>query len=473
MNTKCTSDTKMACGLQASVNTGASRLIRFALITALLLLSPPVVLAQNLHEQAQQQTRSGDIAGMADTYLEILEQNPEDVSARLGYATALSWLGRHEAAQKQYNEVLTLYPENLDALSGLGYSFAWAGQYARAEMTFNRASSLAPDNIGIQKGLAFTYLWSKQPEKALNILNSLENRIPQDAEVHAAKGQALAALGRNDAAAAAFRVALKIDPNREDAQNGLNAIEQGEPVIDINAIEQGEPIFDISAWFGSTSDGGGSGLREITLGYKLENDSRLWFRFDDSLSLDNPALARSGESAETIFVGFQGEMKSNLLGIFEIGNRDLPANADQQIYKFEVVSIQSPRFYKLGIQLSPHSDNYTDKLIYTSVGYPLNNAWRLEPTLYLSSSGAIDDKEFRAVVFAEYLAPARWSIGLGAGVGRIMSDKPVAEGSVSTANVLFSYPLDQKTRLNLSIRHEDSPTNSFSTALAGITVQLP
>lgn len=461
MNIKLTSDTKLACSQQASIITGACRLLLISVLTGLLMLGTPPALAQSLHEQAQQQALSGDIAGMADTYLRILEQNPQDVRARLGFATAQSWLGNHELAQEQYNEVLALNPDNLDALSGLGYDHAWAGQYSEAESIFSNALSLAPDNIGIQKGLAFTYLWGKQPEKSLKLLNSLENKYPDDAEIQAAKGQALAALGENDAAASAFKSALKIDPGREDAQNGLAA------------IEQSKAVFDFSAWFGSTSDGGESGLREVILGYSLKKDTRLWFRFDDSLSLDNPALARSGESAETFYIGLQSHLKSNWHGIFEIGSRDLPDNADQQIYKFEAVNIQSPKAYKLGIQLSPHSEDYTDKLLYSSVGYPLNKSWRLEPALYLSSSGAIDDKEVRAVLFAEYLDPARWSIGLGAGLGRISSDNSAAEGSVTTANVLFSYPLDHKTRLNLSLRYEDSPTNDFSTALVGITVQFP
>ena len=446
----------------ARPSAGALRtIISASLLMALLVLGSPSVLAQNLHEQAEQQIRSGDIPGMAETYLKILEKNPRDVKARLGYATAHSWLGNHELAQRQFKEVLAMHPENLDALSGLGYDHAWAGQFRDAERLFRKGLSLAPDNIGIQKGLAFTYLWSKQPGKALDALNSLEKNYPDDAEIQAARGQALAALGKDEAAATAFNNALKIEPGREDASNGLAA------------LEQKSVSFDISAWYGNTSDGGDSGLREVVLGYNTRNNSRLWFRFDDSLSLDNPALARSGQKAETIYLGLQSPLQSTWLGIFEIGNRDLPANADQQIYKFEAVNIQSPKFYKIGVQVSPHSDNFTDKLIYTSFGYPLNKSWRFEPALFLSSSGAIDDKELRAVVFAEYVDPRLWTLGLGAGVGRISSDNAAAEGDVLTSNALFSYPLNRKTRLNLSVRYEDTPTNSFSTALIGIALQLP
>lgn len=458
-----------------------SRFLTTIVVTTLLLLSYSPLQAQSLYDMAQEQARTGDIAGMADSYLKILQQNPDDITARLGYATANAWLGQHDKAQEQFRRVLDQQPSNLEALSGLGYDYAWAGQYAKAEKTFNNALSLAPENPGIQKGLAFTYLWSKQYEKSLNIFNRLGSENPQDAEIQAARGQALLALGRDQAAASAFRTALKIDADREDAKNGLKTIEQ--KAIQLKATEQmatenkpaeeGNPVFDISAWYGSTSDGGDSGLREVTLGYSIKNDSRLWFRFDDSLSLDNPALARSGEKAETGYLGLQTRMNAGWLGVIEIGHRDLPDNADQQIYKVEGIRIQSSRSYKFGVQVSPHSDDYTDKLVFASLGYPLNTSWRLEPTLYLSSSGAIADKEIRAVLFAEYLALERWSIGLGAGLGRISSDNSAVEGSVSTANALLSYAIDQKTRLNLAVRYEDSPTSSFSTLLAGITVQLP
>ena len=440
------------------------------LALALLLITFPVF-AQSFHEKAQQQALSGDIAGMADSYLSILEKNPEDIRARLGYATANSWLGNHELAQQHYNEVLQLQPKNIEALSGLGYDYAWSGQYAKAEARFTEAMSLAPDNVGIQKGLAFTYLWGKQPDKALKILERAEIDYPNDAEIQVARGQALKALGEDELAIYAFKTALSIDPDREDARNGLKSL--GQNPDELKSPAQTPAIFDISAWYGSTSDGGESGLREVFLGYTLKNSSRIWFRYDDSLSLDNPALARSGEDAETYYIGFQAQRLGDWQNIVELGYRELPADADQQIIKFEATTFQAARFYKFGLQISPHSNDYTDKLIYTGLGYPLNKSWRLEPVLYLSSSGAIDDRELRAVVFAEYVAPELWSIGLGAGIGRISSDVSAAEGSVSTANLLFSYPVNQKTRLSLSLRYEDSPTNSFSTALVGISAQLP
>ncbi len=438
---------------------------------ALLLISGSG-LAADLYQQAEQQVQAGDIKGMAQTYKSILAQKPGDIRARLGYATAQSWLGKHGEAQAQFRHVLNNEPKNLEALTGLGYSHAWAEQYFDAETQFNRALKVAPDNLGAKKGLAYTYLWSGQSEQARQMLQPLSLQHPDDAELLAALGQAQRAQGMDKAAEESFRLALQAEPGRQDALDGLAAIEQ-ERSSATPSDSVAHPI-ELSASFGDTSDGGDSGLREVFVGYQPNTRSRVWFRYDDSLSLDNPALARSGQDAETIYLGFQNLVNPLWLVVGEIGSRDLPNGADQQIYKVEGVHFPTGgKTVKLGAQLSPHSDDYTDKLLYAGYGFPYNDQWRLEPTLYLSSSGAIDDKEWRAVLFGEYQSESRWSAGLGAGFGQISSDLAAADGSVSTANARLTYPINAKTKVNLSLRYEDTPTNSYSTTLIGIAVQLP
>ncbi|MBT4195455.1 MAG: hypothetical protein HOM14_19905 [Gammaproteobacteria bacterium] len=432
------------------------------LVALILVFYANCALAENLHQQAEQMAKAGDISGMGETYLKILNATPSDIKAQLGYATALSWQGHHQVAQDQFEAVLELKPDNQEALIGLGYDFAWSGEFIAADTQFHKVLATAPDNISAQKGLAFSSLWNQQPEKALKIFQALEKQLPDDAEIFAAQGQALLALNNEEAAATAFRRALIITPGRPDAINGLAT------------INQKKKTFDFVAWAGDTSDGGDSGLREVIIGYWIKDDLRVWTRYDNSLSLDNPALVRSGEKAETYYLGVLGHINKSWQANLEIGNRDLPNDADQQIYKVEGININAQQHvFKLGAQLSPHSEDYTDKLVYSAYGFPVSNKLRLEPSLYLSSSGAIDDKEWRAALFGEYAIPDSWSVGLSAGFGRISSDIASAEGSVFTSNVLFSYPISQKNRINFSVRYEDSPSISYSTMLIGIAIQLP
>lgn len=430
------------------------------LIAFFLVFFSTSIFAESRHQLAERFANSGDILSMRDTYLSILKQDPNDIKAKLGYATSLSWLGNHEVAQLQYGSVLKQQPGNLEALIGLGYDHAWAGQFIDAEIQFIRAREIEPNNLGAQKGLGFTYLWNNQHQKAFDIFQSLYHKHPSDAEILSALGQAQLGLKQYEEAEGSFRLALMFSPNRADALDGLEFIQQRQKSL------------DLTIWVGDTSDGGDTGLREIIVGYWLNDDVRVWARLDNSLSLDNPALVRSGSNAETYYLGVMGPVENTWQGNIEIGFRDLPNNAEQKIFKAEAINIIDSNVFKLGAQLSPHSENYTDKLIYSAYGFPVSDKWRLEPSLFLSSSGAIDDREWRFVLFGEYLAPELWSIGASAGVGDISSDISSAEGSVFSANVLFSYPLSQKNRLNLSIRYEDSPSTSFTTMLVGIAIQL-
>ena len=97
----------------------------------------------------------------------------------------------------------------------------------------------------------------------------------------------------------------------------------------------------------------------------------------------------------------------------------------------------------------------------------------MEPALFLSSYGQLEDKEWRAILFTEYNSPQRWTAGFSLGGGNISSDVAANEGSVLTASALFSYPIGQFNRLNFSVRYEDAPTTSYTTVLAGVAISLP
>ena len=430
-------------------------------VPLLLLVAVGLANADQRHDAAEVLAESGDTAAMEAAYRKILETDPGDTRARLGYATALSWQGKHQQAETQFSKVLQEQPSSLDALIGRGYNFAWNKQFDRAEEQFRKAIDLAPDNLGAQKGLGFTYLWNDRPAEALEVLEPLEQAAPDDAELHAAIGQAHLDLNHLDDAEDSFERALILAPGRPDAAGGL-ALIRGQ-----------KKTFDLIAWVGDTSNDGGSGLRELIAGYWFSTDTRIWARYDNSLSLDNPALARSGEKAETYYLGAFTSIHEHWRGVVELGTRDLPDDADQQIYKLEIINFNDRNVFKLGGQVSPHSDNYTDDLIYSTYGFPVSDHWRLEPALFLSRSGLAEDKEWRAILFTEYASPSRWIAGFSAGGGRISSDIPTAEGSVFTANAQLSYPIGQKNKLNFSVRYEDAPTISYTTVLAGIAIFLP
>jgi len=125
-------------------------------------------------------------SGRAAEYRQLLDVDPADASARLHYATALSWEGNYRAADQQFATLLAQQPGNLEAMAGLGYNYVWSHRFELAEQQFKAALDNAPDNYGLRKGLALTYLQSGRPSQALEALKSLKEQHPDDLEILAA-----------------------------------------------------------------------------------------------------------------------------------------------------------------------------------------------------------------------------------------------------------------------------------------------
>jgi Flp pilus assembly protein TadD len=64
---------------------------------------------------------------------------------------------------------------------------------------------------------------SGQPAEALDYLARVRRRRPDLARGYTLTGEAQLALGRPDSAAAAFKIALRLDPNESRARVGLAA----------------------------------------------------------------------------------------------------------------------------------------------------------------------------------------------------------------------------------------------------------
>lgn len=415
----------------------------------------------DLYGEADALAARGDAAAAEQAYDGILSAHPGDARALIGRATARAWAQKHDGAQADYRQVLARDPDNLEALTGIGYSYAWNRQYDMAERSFKAALAVAPDNLGVQKGLGFTYLWSGRHAQALAVFEPAVQRAPNDAELKVAIGQAQAGLGERGLARTSYNSALAIDPARADARDLLRALERGR-----------RDVGELHVWGGSTSNGD-SGLRSVEAAAWPTADWRVWARYDDSLSLDNPALARSGAKAETYFAGVLHQFGEHWLGSVEAGYRELSAGADQQVYKFEGVHLAGTRVRKLGLQFSPHSDGYTDELVFAGYGFELAKGWRMEPIVFYSNTGASNDNEWRGVLNLEYAGESGWSLGLGAGGGMIDSGVPANDGGVFVAHARVSVSIFKRHFIHALIRYEGAPQNDYTVAMVGFTLRLP
>jgi tetratricopeptide (TPR) repeat protein len=398
---------------------------------------------------------------MEAAYSAILATNPTDVRALLGRATARSWQGNRAGARADFNAVLADQPANLEALIGLGYDLAWGGDLGKAADTFQRALTVAPEDISAQKGLAFTRLWAGDPPAALQLFEAVSSQHPGDGEALRGIGQAHLAMDHASRAEDAFQGALSVDAKDMAARDGIRTSRAIPPAV------------EATVWAGNSADGGDIGLRSAEIASWIRKDTRVAVRYDNSLSLDNPALARAGIKAETWFLSAQHNFEGGPTLIAEIGQRELPDNADQQIYKIEGVQSVGGVALKVGAQLSPHSDGYDDQLAFGGASFGLGERVSLDTTLFLSKYGSAQDEEIRAALFAEYKDPEGWTLGAGVGAGDISSSVPGAAGAVNTAHVIGSVPVAGRHSAFIQWRWEQSPLDDYSTVMVGMTFRLP
>lgn len=433
--------------------------LKMITLLACLTLSSQASGEDDLFTQADKAARAGDTQAMLQVYEQILRAEPQNVRAMNGRATALGWDGQYDKAVYAYQQALLIEPANLESLIGLGYARAWAGEYAGALQAFRRALTVQPDYADARKGEAYVYLWSGELDRAAQEFESLTSAHPEDPEVLVALAQTRLQRGENRAAASAFDRALAADPARDDAFNGRKSA--------YNAT----PLAEVGLWYGSTSSAD-SGLRQAELAYWLSQNTRLVARYDDSLSLDNPELARRGDNATTWLAGLMHRFGTSWTANVELGQRDLP-DGDQSIYRTEVMWTGELARLTLGAQLGDHDLGYEDKLSYFGVAVPVGDRWQIESNSYFSSTGVEGIDEWRSIINAEYKADAGWSVLVGGGYGEIDATATSRSDNVKVAHVIAYIPIFGYHRLNLTFRHEEVAGANFDTAVIGFMLRLP
>ena len=238
------------------------------------------------------------------------------------------------------------------------------------------------------------------------------------------------------------------------------------------------PRAELHVWAGNEAgDSSAVGLRSVEAAIWPSSLDRVAVRYDNSLALDNPTLARQGVDAEAYFVSYLHDFNGRFLLQGEVGQRDLPGDAEQQVYKVEGVFFNDGSALKLGAQVSPTSEpagDHTDTVVYGQYNFAVSEHWRLEPALYVSRSGAAEDSEWRAAAYAEYNPPsAAWQLGVGAGFGQVESDLPGASGDVVNAHARVTFNVFENHSVHFQVRYEDAPLQEYTTALVGVSFRLP
>ena len=143
-----------------------------------------------------------DGEGAERAFQRALELSPNAASVHQHYAMFLVARGRLDAALAQMQSAVALDPASIPARAALGMVWHYVGNQVQAELMFREALKLDRAYSPARKGLVRALLAKREYATVVGLLDGWEqgSSDPQDRFYVAARGIALAALGRADEA---------------------------------------------------------------------------------------------------------------------------------------------------------------------------------------------------------------------------------------------------------------------------------
>jgi tetratricopeptide (TPR) repeat protein len=151
--------------------------------------------------------------------------DPGFALARANLANLCVKTNRVEEGLALYLEGLELAPNDSELLNGIAYQYAHLDMPEKARPYYEAALRNDPEYDRARINLFRLCLQIEDWEEALTHLAYLITKYPADAQLHLEMGGVYAQLGDVAKAAAAYRHALELDPNLEEARKRLQAME--------------------------------------------------------------------------------------------------------------------------------------------------------------------------------------------------------------------------------------------------------
>jgi hypothetical protein len=245
-------------------------------------------------------------------------------------------------------------------------------------------------------------------------------------------------------------------------------------------------VLEFEAWGGysafsnapaspAASKAEGLGLRSLEVALWPSAALRLFGRYDNSLSLDNLTLLRTGRRIPTWTGGALLNWGGRFTTVVRAGHRNLPGQVGQSLLGVEqVVYTSGGSALKAGAELGPRADHRTEWIAHAGVSVPVGSRLRLEPVLFHARSGIGGERQWRALVASELRLGTRSSIGAGVAGGRISGSPTGLNGTVWDSYARVTTGLGALGRVHLLARHERAPGSSPLTTIAvGLSLNVP
>lgn len=166
----------------------------------------------------------GDLRGAVVEYQRGLILDPGHLNLLNSLGVCQGRLGDHRAAIAAFDEVLGLSPDNLFAHFNKGCSLILSGRLEEAEQSLMRARETAPDNFEVLFHLGKTALELGHLDLALATLPRASELKGHRGGIHRLLGQIRLLTDDRKGALAAFKKAVKHNPDDADSLSALGAL---------------------------------------------------------------------------------------------------------------------------------------------------------------------------------------------------------------------------------------------------------
>ena len=177
--------------------------------------------------QAQELSAAGQQHAAVASVREAVRLEPSSGEAHQLLGQLLASLGDLAAARQSFAEVARLNPTSAGAWANLGYIQSVAGSMpSDIEKSYQTALRLEPENLKSIKGLAeLKQAQSDYAGAEKLLLTALDKAKAPDPSLHVSLASLYEDLGRDGAAAKAYKAALKLDASTGLAHLGLGRLQ--------------------------------------------------------------------------------------------------------------------------------------------------------------------------------------------------------------------------------------------------------
>ncbi len=155
---------------------------------------------------------AGDVAGARAVLEGRLAEQPDDVAARLAFASLLHQTGDRAGAQQGYERVLETQPQNPIALNNLAWLYHEQGDQRALDLA-EEAYRLVPERPEIADTYGWLLVQNEQVERGLRVLQRAVQESPTNGDIRYHLAASLAKAGERESARAELEALLASGQN--------------------------------------------------------------------------------------------------------------------------------------------------------------------------------------------------------------------------------------------------------------------